>query len=43
MLAGTWPSGGGQHRVLHLAGLLPMLPLVGASGQELLQEVAVLI
>ena len=43
MLAGTWPSEGGRHCMLHLAGLLPMLPLVGDSGQELLQEVAVLV
>ena len=43
MPAGTWPSGGGQCRVLHLAGLLPMLPLVGDSEQEPLQEDAVFV
>jgi len=43
MLAGTWPSGGGRRCALHLAGLLPVLPLVGASRQEPLQEVAVLV
>ena len=31
-----WPSGGGRHRTLHLAGLLHMLSLVEAPEQELL-------
>ena len=42
-LAGTWPSGGGRRCAVHLARLLPMLPLVGASKQEPLQEVTVVV
>ena len=38
-----WPSEGGRHHTLCLARLHPMLPLVRASEQELVQENAVLV